>query len=160
LQEAEQSLLRVSSYLQSSSPHYASGWAHGTPGALLIPRPVAMQLSKLGWETKHKVKEFLYGHSKLTQAFVEESGLKQWIEAAPHPETLASLAIDPWPITRTPEQIIIIVAGGAHPTHNYWMQAMSPSVISREIALPARWDSLVSDADIEIGPGGDMCIIE
>ena len=159
-EEAEQSLLRVSSYLQSSSPHYAAGWAHGTPGGLLIPRPVAMQLSRLGWPTKQAVKEFLFEHSKLSQAFVTESGLKQWIEAAPHPETHASLEIDPWPITRTPEQIVIIVAGGAHPTHNYWMQAMSPSVICREIALPNRWDNLVADADIEIGPGGDMCVIE
>lgn len=159
LEEAEQSLLRVSSYLQSSCVHYAASWAHGTPGALLIPRPVAMQLSRLGWPTKQAVKAFLYDHSKLSQDFVRESGLRQWIEAAAHPETHASLKIDPWPITRTPEQIIVIVAGGAHPTHNYWMQAMSPSVICREIAMPKRWDTLVADADIEIGPGGEMCVI-
>jgi len=159
MEEAEQSLRRVASYLSSSCVHYAQGWARGTPGALLIPRPVAMQLNNLGWTTKQSIKEFLWEHSKVPQSVVQETGLKQWIEAAAEPETIASANEAMWPITRTSDQIIVIVAGGAHPTHNFWMQAMSPAVICREIGTPGNWDSLVADAELELGPGGDMCVI-
>ncbi len=159
MEEAEQGLRRVASYLGSSCVHYAQGWARGTPGALLIPRPVAMQLNNLGWTTKQSIKEFLWEHSKVPQSVVQETGLKQWIEAAAEPETIASANEAMWPITRTSEQIIVIVAGGAHPTHNFWMQAMSPAVICREIGTPANWDSLVADAELELGPGGDVCVI-
>ncbi|MEE2688509.1 MAG: hypothetical protein VX430_03700 [Pseudomonadota bacterium] len=159
MEEAEQSLHRVASYLGASCVHYTSGWANGTPGALLIPRPVAMQLKNLGWATKQAVKEFLWNKSKVPQEVVQETGLKQWIEAASEPETIASADAKFWPISQSPDQIIIVVAGGAHPTHNFWMQAMSPSVICREIATPAAWQSLVADAEVELGPGGDMCLI-
>ncbi len=159
MEEAEQSLRRVASYLAASCVHYAHGWANGTPGALLIPRPVAMQLNNLGWTSKQAVKEFLWNHSKVPQSVVQETGLKQWIEAAAEPETIASADMDPWPISKSPDQLIVIVAGGAHPTHNFWMQAMSPSVVCREIGTPQNWSSLVADAELELGPGGDMCLI-
>ena len=159
MEEAEQSLHRVASYLGASCVHYTSGWANGTPGALLIPRPVAMQLNNLGWTSKQAVKEFLWNKSKVPQAVVQETGLKQWIEAASEPETVASADAEMWPISKSPGQIIVVVAGGAHPTHNFWMQAMSPSVVCREIATPGNWQSLVADAELELGPGGDMCVI-
>ena len=44
-------------------------------------------------------------------------------------------------------------------THNFWMQAMSPSVVCREIATSGNWQSLVADAELELGPGGDKCVI-
>ena len=159
MEEAEQGLRRVASYLKSDCVHYAHGWAKGTPGALLVPRPVAMQLSALGWDSKQKLREYLFDQTKISAQEVRESGMRQWIEAAGDLETQASVALDPWPITRTPEQILIVVAGGAHPTHNFWMQAMSPAVISRRIELPARFDQLIAEAEIEIGPSGDACLI-
>jgi hypothetical protein len=159
MEEAEQSLRRVASYLGSSCIHYAGGWAHGTPGALLIPRPVAMQLNALGWTSKQAVKEFLWEKSRIPQSVVRETGLRQWIEAAADPETVASVDDDPWPIARSPEQIIVIVAGGAHPTHNFWMQAMSPTVACREIDAPGNWAVLISEAEEDLGPSGDLCVI-
>ena len=159
MEEAEQSLRRVASYLGSSCVHYAHGWANGTPGALLIPRPVAMQLNNLGWTSKKAVKEFLWEHSKVPQSVVRETGLKQWIEAAAEPETIASANEELWPISKSADQIIVIVAGGAHPTHNFWMQAMSPAVICREIGKPSNWENLVTEAELELGPSGDMCVI-
>ena len=118
-----------------------------------------MQLNKLGWTSKQAVKEFLWEHSKVPQSVVRETGLKQWIEAASEPETIASANEEMWPISKSPDQLIVIVAGGAHPTHNFWMQAMSPSVICREIGIPGNFESLVADAELELGPGGDMCVI-
>jgi hypothetical protein len=159
MEEAVQGLGRVASYLASACVHYTHGWATGTPGALLIPRPVAMQLHALGWTSKQMIKDYLFEHSKLSQAMVRESGMRQWIAAAGHPDTLAAIDNDPWPITQSSKQIIIAVAGGAHPTHNFWMQAMSPAVISRKVDVPARFAELIETADADMGSFGEHCQI-
>lgn len=157
-EEAEQSLHRVARYLRSPSPHYTHGWAHGSPGALLMSRVVAKQLAGLGW-SKAKIKRFLWEKSTTPHAEVCETGMKQWIEQAPEPATVASATMDPWPITRTPEQLILCVAGGHHPTHNFWMQGNAPKVAGMMIDLPANWDGLISEADEDLGSRGDLCTI-
>ena len=159
MEEAEQGLQRVASYLKSNCVHYAHGWNKGTPGALLIPRPVAMQLAALGWDSKQKVREYLFERSKISAREIRESGMRQWIEAAGDLETQRSVELDPWPITRRPEQILIAVAGGAHPTHNFWMQAMSPAVVTRAIDLPMRFEQLIAEAELELGPSGQSCVV-
>lgn len=155
-EEGLQSLYRVAGYLRSPSPHYAHGWAHGTPGALLMSRVVARQLAGLGW-TKETIKRFLWEHASFSQADIHQTGMVQWIRQANDPETVASADMDPWPITRSSEQIILCVAGGYHPTHNFWMQAYAPKVAGREIALPAGWDALIAEADVALGACGDAC---
>ena len=157
-EEGLQSLHRVARYLRSPSPHYTHGWAHGTPGSLLMSRVVAQQLAGLGW-TQEKIKTFLWEHSKITAAEVREVGLRQWIQQAHEAETVASADMDPWPITRTPKQIILGVAGGHHPTHNFWMQAYAPAIAGGEIELPKGWDALIAEADEELGSCGDACTI-
>lgn len=158
-EEGLQSLHRVARYLKSPSPHYTHGWAHGSPGALLMSQVVANQLAGLGW-TKEKIKAFLWETSSVSNAEVRETGMKQWIEAAPDPETVASSGMDPWPISRTAEQIILCVAGGHHPTHNFWMQGNAPVVAGGEIALPSNWEMLVAEADIDLGVcEGGVCEI-
>jgi hypothetical protein len=149
-EEGTQSLHRVASYLGSPSPHYTHGWAEGSPGALLMSRVAAKQLASLGWN-KESIKQFLWEQSRIPQTKVRETGLRQWIEAASHPDTVRSADQDPWPITRTPEQIILCVAGGYHPTHNFWMQAMAPGLACREITLPAAWDQLIAEAQSALG---------
>ncbi|MBT5809133.1 MAG: hypothetical protein HOI19_02105 [Rhodospirillaceae bacterium] len=156
--EAEQGLRRVASYLASANPHYTWGHAEGSPGVLLMPRVVARQLNALGWD-KARIKKFLWEHSKISGKDVVESGLKQWIEAAAHPDTVASSGEDPWAICRNPDQIILAVAGGEHPTHNFWMQAAAAKVAGRKIGTPAKWDTLIATADDELGPRGEMCVI-
>jgi hypothetical protein len=156
--EALQSLHRVAGYLRSPSPHYTHGWAHGTPGALFMSRVVAQQLAGLGW-TQATIKRFLWEHASLSQAEVRNTGMRQWIQQAPEPETVAAADMDPWPITRSPEQIILGVAGGHHPTHNFWMQANAPKVAGRKIALPAHWDVLIAEAEASLGACGDTCAL-
>jgi hypothetical protein len=156
--EAEQGLRRVASYLGSANPHYSWGHAEGAPGVLLVPRVVARQLNDLGWD-QTRIKKFLWEHSKISGKDVVESGLKQWIEAAAHPDTVASAGEDPWAICRDPEQIILAVAGGEHPTHNFWMQGAAAKVAGRKIGTPANWDTLINTADDELGPRGEMCLI-
>ena len=145
-EEGVQSLRRVAAYMGSPSPHYTHGWAHGTPGALLMSRVVARQLAGLGW-TKETIKQFLWEQSQTPREQVREFGMLQWIEHAPDPETVASAEMETWPICRSPEQIILCVAGGYHPTHNFWMQAYAPMISARDIALPTHWDDLLTEAE-------------
>lgn len=158
-EEAEQSLHRVASYLRSPSAHYTHSWARGTPGGLLMSRTVANQLAGLGWD-KARIKKFLWEASRIPASEVRETGLYQWITAAGERETVASADMDPWPITRAEEQLVLGVAGGHHPTHNFWMQAMSPEVTGGEIGLPANWEMLVARGDEELGMcEGGVCAI-
>lgn len=159
MEEAQQGLARLASYLSAVSVHYTQGWAEGCPGVLLLPRPVARQLHALGWTTKQSVKRDLLRMSALSAECVRESGLRQWIAATDDPRTAASLDEDPWPIARTPEQLILAVAGGDHPTHGCWMQAKAPGIASREIQLPGEWETLLAEADVDLGAGGDACRI-
>ena len=156
--EAVQSLHRVAAYLASPSGHYVNGYWNGTPGALLMPRIVAKQLSDLGW-TKEKIKSFLWEHSRIPHADVKRTGLWQWIDDASNPNTKATANDDPWAVCRDPSQIMLTVAGGAHPTHNFWMQAWSQTVAGGQINLPTGWAGLIAEAEEDLGPSGEMCMI-
>jgi hypothetical protein len=57
-----------------------------------------------------------------------------------------SLKLDPWPITARPENLVLIVAGGGHPTNSYWLQGYSPDVIGREIRVSDAFDRLLAEA--------------
>ena len=46
------------------------------------------------------------------------------------------LRLDPWPIGARPDNLVLEVAGGGHPTNGYWLQGYSPRVLGREIHLP------------------------
>ena len=156
--EARQSLERVAAYLRSPSPHYTHGWANGTPGTLVISRIVAAQLAATGW-TQTSIKEYLWDKSRFDQQTLQTTGMVQWIEQAPDPLTRASIDEPLWPITRTPEQILLCVAGGHHPTHNFWMQAYAPRFTTRQINQPAHWDELIAEADDLLGPRGELCLV-
>ncbi len=156
--EALESLYRIAGYLRSPTIHYLDGHANGTPGALLMPRVVAKQLAALGW-TKEKIKNFLWENAKIPHEEIVRTGMRQWIETSVDPETVASANDDPWTICRDPSQIILAVAGGAHPTHNFWMQGNAPKVASGRIDLPAGWGSLIAEAEEDLGPSGEMCVI-
>jgi hypothetical protein len=115
-----------------------------------MSRVVARQLAGLGW-TKASIKRFLWEHTRFTNAAVRETGMWQWIRQAADPQTVASADLEAWPITRTPEQIILCVAGGHHPTHNFWMQAYAAKVANRVITLPDAWDGLIAEANTALG---------
>jgi len=54
--------------------------------------------------------------------------------------------LDPWPIAAKPENIGLVVAGGAHPSHALWLQGYSPRVVGRAITLPETFDQLIAEA--------------
>ncbi len=147
--EAQASLLRVASYMRSHNANCFDAWAAGTPGILVMSRPIAKQLAELGW-TKKSIREFLWKHARIPLADLNQAGLIAWMQHAginpPH--------ADPWPITAKPENIAIVIAGGTHPTHNFWMQtSQAPQMVSAEIKLPAKWNDLVEKGISELGYG-------
>jgi len=147
-EEALTSLHIIASYMRSFNVNSFDGYADGTPGILLISSTVAGQLASLGW-TKEKIREFLWEKSKIPLSELKRTGFIRWIEHSNLKETLQ----DPWPVTSNPENLMIVVAGGRHPTHAYWMQsAMAPRVASAEIKLPANWDELIKEAEENLGP--------
>ena len=83
----------------------------------------------------------------------------KWIKLRGGPVSHASGELDLWPITSKPENIIMVVTGGSHPTHSFWMQAFAEGVIGRQIKTPQAFDSLLSQADKDLGCGSDVCMI-
>jgi hypothetical protein len=79
-------------------------------------------------------------------AQMKRAGAPAWIEIDANPVTRASIELDPWPICRKPENIVLVVAGGGHPTHSYWLQGHSPTVEGRVIRVPETFDGLLNEA--------------
>ncbi len=148
-EEALASLHRIAGFLRTPNVHYLGGYETGTPGALLLTGVVARQLAALGW-SKATIRRFLWEHSQIPLEEVRRTGLMRWIELEANASIAQSLQ-DPMPISRRPEQLLLAVAGGGHPTHAYWMPAMAAAVVSRPVALPQRWEQLLRKADVELG---------
>jgi len=88
---------------------------------------------------------------------MRRAGAPAWIEIDANPVTRDSIKLDPWPICLKPDNIVLVVAGGGHPTHSYWLQAHSPSVQGRVIRVPETFERLLADADRDLGCGEDVC---
>jgi len=148
-EEALGSLYRIAAYMDAPNVNGLKGYDEGTPGILLLSSTAALQMANLGW-TKHRIKEFLWENSRIPVSELKRTGMTYYLkERGMDPETMP----DPWPITRTARNIMIVVAGGRHPTQAYWMQgAQGPKTVSARIHLPVRWEELLKEADAEMGP--------
>lgn len=146
-QEALDGLHRVASYMRAINVNSYEAYADGTPGVLMITRPVAHQMSALGW-SKQKIREFLWENTKIPTPELERAGAFQW---ARRYGLDATLEAEQWPITSKPENLAIVVAGGGHTTHAHWMQtAFAPHVAKARIKLPSRWDELLAQAEKDL----------
>ena len=134
-QDATEGMYRMADFLRVPNMPGLAGYEEGAPGILMIPGVVAQAMAALGW-TKKSMREFLWEHSKIPMAHLRRAGAVAWIEIDANAVTRASLGLDPWPITSRPDNFVIVVAGGGHPTNSYWLQGYSPRVIGREIHLP------------------------
>jgi hypothetical protein len=143
-------LWRMADFMRVPNLAALAGWEKGTPGAMLLAPVVARRLAELGW-TRQRIREFLWENSKIPMAQLKRAGGLAWIEMDANPVTRASRALDPWPICQKPENIVLVVAGGDHPTHSYWLQAHSPSVEGRPIRVPERFERLLAEAERDLG---------
>ena len=112
-----------------------AGYEEGAAGVLLIPGVVAQTMARLGW-TKASMREFLWENSKIPMTALRRAGATAWIEIDTSAVVRESLRLDPWPISARPDNLVLVVAGGGHPTNSYWLQGYSPRVIGREIHQP------------------------
>ena len=144
-------LYRIASYMRTpnmNSFHY--GYKEGTPGILMLSSVVANQMAEVGW-TKEKIKEFLWENTKAPLSVLEREGMVYEIKRCELEDTLQ----DPWPLTGKPENLMLLVAGGRHPTHALWMQgAQCSKAKSAEIKLPvkSKWEELLKKAEEDLGP--------
>jgi len=150
-EDALQGMYRMADFMRVPNMPGLAGYEHGTPGILMIPGVVAQTMAGLGW-TKASMREFLWEHSRIPAEQIRRAGCAAWIEIDASKVARESLALDPWPITASPDNIVIVVAGGGHPTNSYWLQGYSPGVVGRTIALPSGWGRLLADAERDLGP--------
>jgi len=157
-EDARHGLQRMADYLSSPNLGCLAGYAHGTPGILILSPVVAKQMTALGW-TKQSMREFLWEHSKIPGEQLRRGGTDVWIEMDRDPAVRESLTQDPWPLSARPENLVLLVAGGGHPTNSYWLEGYSPHVVGRRIAVPKQFDRLLAEADRDIGCGAESCRI-
>jgi len=127
------SIPRMADFMRAPNMPGLAGYEHGTPGILMIPGVVAQAMAGLGW-TK-AIREFLWEHSGIPAGDLRRAGCPAWIEIDASKVVRESLALDPWPITASPDNFVIIVAGGGHPTNSYCFQGYSRAI---ELSSAAR----------------------
>ena len=123
-------------------------FATANAGILLLARGTVQGIvDNLGW-TKKQVQAHLWEKSKLTPVEVKEYGLQGALESLLMPKN------GPLPVASKPEQLMIVVAGGAQSGHCYLMQVGVGTRIAKsaEIKLPARWNELMKQAEKDLGP--------
>jgi hypothetical protein len=151
-EDALQGMHRMADFMRVPNLAGLAGYERGTPGILMIPGVVAQTMAGLGW-TKPSMREFLWEHSRISTERLRRAGGFAWIEIDASPVTRDSAALDPWPITASPDNFLLIVAGGGHPTNSYWLQGYSPGVVGREIGVPEDFGRLLAEAERDLGGG-------
>ena len=149
---------RMADFMRTPNVAALQGYEKGTPGIMMISPVVAKMMAEQGW-TQSSIRQFLWENSKIPLAQLKRAGAPAWLEIDANPVTRQSIKLDPWPIALKPENIVLVVAGGDHPTHYYWLQAHSPRVIGRVMRVPESFDGLLADADRDLGCGADACLI-
>jgi len=110
-------------------------------GFIMFPDTFAQLLHDAGW-TKQKVKQFLYEQTLTT------TGEKNALYAKGICTTWNT------PYAYNPEQIMLVICGGAQAQHTYIMNSItkSQSRVTKPIKLPKNWDALLAQAEKDLGP--------
>jgi hypothetical protein len=119
---------------------------------------VAKAMAALGW-TKQSIRQFLWENAKISLEQRRRGGIDAWLEADRNPVVRESAKLEQWPHSARPENLVLLVAGGGHPTNSYWMEGYSPNVVGRRIQVPAHFARLLDQADRDIGCGAEACRI-
>lgn len=149
-EDALQGMHRMADFMRVPNLAGLAGYERGTPGILMIPGVVAQTMAGLGW-TKRSMREFLWEHSRIPAEQLRRAGGYAWIEIDASKVARESAALDPWPITASPDNFVLVVAGGGHPTNSYWLQGYSPGVVGRAVRVPEGFESLLGEAAGELG---------
>jgi len=156
--DALHGMRRMAAYLRSPNLGCLIGYNHGTPGVLMLSPVVAKAMATIGW-TKQSIREFLWEHAKIPAEELRRDGIDTWIDADRDPLVRESLNLPHWPHSARPENLVLLVAGGGHPTNSYWMEGYTPHVVGRKIELPSNFAALLEQASRDIGCGAETCRI-
>ena len=151
-EDALNGMWRMADFMRGPNLAVLSGWENGTPGVMMIGPVVAQRMAEVGW-TQQSIRQFLWENSKIPMEQMRRYGAHAYIEIDTNPLVRDSINLDPWPISIKPDNIVIVVAGGGHPTHSYWLQAHSPTVPGRMIRTPETFDRLIAEADGDLARG-------
>jgi hypothetical protein len=149
-EDVQNGLWRMADFMRAPNLAVLAGYEKGTPGVMMISPVVAKMMAELGW-TQSSIRQFLWENSKIPMEQMRRAGAPAWIEIDANPVTRDSIRLDPWPICLKPDNIVLVVAGGSHPTHSYWLQAHSPAVVGRTVRLPETFDRLLAAAERDLG---------
>jgi hypothetical protein len=156
--DARQGLYRMAAYLRSPNLGCLIGYRDGTPGILMLSPVVAKAMAALGW-TKQTIRQFLWEYARTPGKQLRHDGIDAWIREDRDPLVRESLKLDPWPHSARPENLVLLVCGGGHPTNSYWMEGYSPHVVGRRINVAGDFARLLEQADRDLGCGADACKI-
>ena len=125
-------------------------------GMVLLPRRTASGFAELGW-SKEDVRKGLWENSKISWSEIKSAYRDDYIKSVIEQAGDVFVEGKPWPISRTPEQIVIAIAGGDQSGHASYVRfggASNYEVASKGIKLPAKekWDELLKEAEKEMGP--------
>jgi hypothetical protein len=134
---------------------YSFSISKGTfEGMAIMPRGVAAGFARLGW-SEEDVRKGLWESSKVPWSEIERRCSPDYIKKIVANGGGVYATGKPWPLTRTPEEIMIVVAGGEQSGHASWIRFGGASpfrVTSKEIQLPKAWSDLLKRAEADLGP--------
>ena len=118
-------------------------------GTVLMARAMLQALQTNSGMDKSAVKKYLWEHSKVSMEKLQEMAADGFlIGPGGYMDENGMVAVTP-----TFEQITIVCGGGDQGGHGCWMPgAAFGRMVSREIKLPKKWDDLLLDAEIDLGP--------
>ena len=125
-------------------------------GIVLIPRRTAVGFADLGL-SKEDVRKGLWENSRISWSDIKAAYSDSYIRSAIERAGDVFVEGKPWPITRTSEQIMMVVAGGDQSGHASFVRfggASNYIVVSKEIKLPAneKWEELLKESEMDLGP--------
>ena len=120
-------------------------------GLVLLPQAFVKALAEESGMSKHDVKQFLWDNSTFPLSKLKICGY--WEKLMSIPDLLEAIDGEQIPVCPEPDQIDIVIAGGAQGGHGYFMCPVNQGdVCSIEVKLPKNWDDLLLDAEIDLGP--------
>src|SRR4029453_9651800 len=115
-EDALQGMYRMADFMRVPNMPGLAGYEDGTPGILMIPGVVAQTMAGLGG-AKASIRQFLWEQSRIPAAELRRAGCRAWIEIDASKVVRESIDLDPWPITASPANFVIVGAGGGRRTH-------------------------------------------
>ncbi len=141
---AIQYLNRIAGYMAAPNMNgfKTSTSADSTAGLVLLPRTWAQAMSSLGY-SEAKVQKYLWDNSQLSYDYLQKVGM-----------SVSGLSAgQSRPVSAKPEQITIVISGGAQSAHAYWLQTpLTQNRVTVGVKLPARWNDLIKAAEKDLGP--------